>query len=641
MAVDPSGDGFPAPVSGPARHRSRALVTLAVVAFVLAAVAIVVRGSQPSPQATVDSLVAGLEAGELTGVAFDVPDAAERHAVAAGDLGLGPPVVTGAVGPVDGGAAVATLDLRRALPDGSEWTYRTTVGVELVEDAWRIVWSPSLVHPDLGAGERLRAVRVAADRGDVLAEDGTPIVSDREVIDVGVQPDRTDDVGGLVRQLEDALDVDAAALEARIEEAAPDAFVHVITLRVEDYEQVKAQIHGLPGTVFGRRTLPLAPTREFASHLLGRVGPVTAEMLEDAPDVYRRGQVVGLSGLQRRYESTLAGVEGLRIEVVAGDGSTRTLREVAPTAGTPVTVTLDPDVQLAADWAIAGIEHPAALVAQRVSDGHVLAVANNAAAGFDLAMDGQVPPGSVFKILTSDALLAAGVTADATVACPNATVVDGRRIQNAENFGLGDVDFRTAFANSCNTTMIELSGELLGADTLRDTAARWGLGAEVDIGTSWFPGAVPTTDGPVDLAETSIGQGRTLVSPLAMVGVASSVARGRWVAPSLVIGPNSGREPASGDQLPNASTLADLMRTTAESGSGRAVAGAAGGPVAIKTGTAEYGTDNPPRTHAWTVGFQGDIAFSVLVAETDGAFGGDLAVPIARDFLDRIAGRGP
>jgi cell division protein FtsI/penicillin-binding protein 2 len=73
------------------------------------------------------------------------------------------------------------------------------------------------------------------------------------------------------------------------------------------------------------------------------------------------------------------------------------------------------------------------------------------------------------------------------------------------------------------------------------------------------------------------------------------------------------------------------MREVAASGTASALADVPGAPVHAKTGTAEYGTDSPPRTHAWTIGFQGDVAFAVLVE--DGASGGSTAVPVAEAFL--------
>jgi cell division protein FtsI/penicillin-binding protein 2 len=63
-----------------------------------------------------------------------------------------------------------------------------------------------------------------------------------------------------------------------------------------------------------------------------------------------------------------------------------------------------------------------------------------------------------------------------------------------------------------------------------------------------------------------------------------------------------------------------------------------GEPVHGKTGTAEYGSEDELGTHAWFIGWQGDIAFAVLVAETPDAFGGRVAAPIAADFLTRLAG---
>ena len=70
-------------------------------------------------------------------------------------------------------------------------------------------------------------------------------------------------------------------------------------------------------------------------------------------------------------------------------------------------------------------------------------------------------------------------------------------------------------------------------------------------------------------------------------------------------------------------------------GTGSAVASVAGGEVHGKTGTAEFGTEDPPQTHAWFTGYQGDIAFAVVVE--DSGFGGSVAAPLAAEFLNAIA----
>ena len=71
-------------------------------------------------------------------------------------------------------------------------------------------------------------------------------------------------------------------------------------------------------------------------------------------------------------------------------------------------------------------------------------------------------------------------------------------------------------------------------------------------------------------------------------------------------------------------------------GTGTVLAGVPGDPVHAKTGTAEFGADDPPRTHAWITGYQGDLAFAVVVE--GGGGGGSVAGPIAADLLTRLAG---
>jgi hypothetical protein len=86
--------------------------------------------------------------------------------------------------------------------------------------------------------------------------------------------------------------------------------VPVITLRRSDYEAVRSRIQPLPGTVFKRGTLPLAPTRGFARALLGSVGPVTAEIVEASNGRLAARDIAGLSGLQAQFDEHLGGPKG-------------------------------------------------------------------------------------------------------------------------------------------------------------------------------------------------------------------------------------------------------------------------------------------------------------------------------------------
>jgi len=120
-----------------------------------------------------------------------------------------------------------------------------------------------------------------------------------------------------------------------------------------------------------------------------------------------------------------------------------------------------------------------------------------------------------------------------------------------------------------------------------------------------------------------------LATPLTVAVSAASVAAGRSLAPYLLVG----SPPASGPalDLSRIDALRQLMRGVVTGGTGTALQFVPGGPVYGKTGTAEYGNALPPRTHAWFAGYQGDVAFAVLVE--DGGFGAQTAAPLAASFL--------
>lgn len=612
-----------------------------------------------------DPRVAAAQLGEAwsAGALDEVPftgapdDLGERYTtlvegLAADEPSVGVVAVEDPAADEDPRRTTATLQVTWTLDGHRRWAYETQAVLVRPEDSlsWEVTWDPSLVHPDLEDGLVLRARRLTPTRGDVLAADGTPLVTAQEVVDVGIQPGRMDDApeatGALVDAVADALEqvevpLDREALAARIEEAGSDAFVPVVTLRADDYLRVQEDVQPLPGTVFRRREQPLAPTADFARFTLGSVREVTAEMLEEQPDRYAAGDRAGRGGVQQVHDERLFGTPGLEV-VLAGEEAPDdpVLFREDPEPGEPVTITLDERVQRAADAAVQGTDHATALAVVRTSDGHVVALANSDEATSDIARQGSVPPGSTFKVVTTHALLTdTDLAPDTTIDCPNQTTVGGRTITNAEDQELGTVDFRTAFVNSCNTAFVQLSQDL-DPGALQAAAARLGVGATGSIGIGANLGEVPETGDAVDLAATAIGQGRTLVSPLAMAGVAAAVANGSFPGLSLVLEPAPDDPVEAGDPLPEgqAALLQELMRGVVTDGTGTVLADTPGGPVQGKTGTAEFGDgEGNLRTHAWFLGFQGDLAFAVVVTDTDGAYGGQVAAPVAGRLLTTLA----
>jgi cell division protein FtsI/penicillin-binding protein 2 len=633
------------------------VVIVAVLAVVVIAAAVVLigrsddDGSADAQRDALEAFAAGFEAGDfadapLTG-ATPADATAEYGRITEGLAGLEAVAVEpGAVAPDEGDddRATASLAVEWRFSGGADWPTSSDVALVRDGDVWSVEWAPSAIHPDLRPGDRFGTETTAAPRGAILDITGASIVEDRPVVQVGVEPRRAQDVDGLAATLGQLLDVDAAELAGRIRAAAPDAFVDVITLRRDDYLPLRDQLQPLPGTVFRESTRALSPSRSFARALLGTAGPVTAEMIEESDGRYRAGDVAGLSGMQARYDERLAGTDGYRvtIETEAPEGTEpppgREVFSTEPVPGQPVQTTIDQRVQTAADEVLAGEQRPSALVVVRPSTGEVLAVANGPNGGSaNLALEGQYPPGSAFKVVTTLAYLQGGVQPDQTVDCPATATVDGRSFKNAEDEVFGPIPFRQAFAHSCNTAFVNLSDQL-EPTTLAETGKRFGLGREWDIGMDAFTGSVPENDSQVDLAASAFGQGRLLTSPLGLAMVAATVADGNWRSPVLVRDPEPEQAAGAVEPLPDgtAEALRTLMREVVTDGTGDAVLGVPGGEVHGKTGTAEFGTDVPPKSHAWFIGYQGDLAFACFVE--GGEFGGDTAAPLVADLLTRLAG---
>lgn len=587
-------------------------------------------------EGAVTAYVKGWQAKDMGGVAFAEPGAAADFAAVTAGLGKAAVAVT--AGPVTRTDVTASsrLSIDWTLPGGDQWRYAVTASV--VERAGRwVVAAPAKGarwHPDLAPKETLTVKTVAPVRGDLLDRGGAALMPLGSVYPVQLDPARA--TADTAAALEGIVGATAGSLVAKLSAAQASgskATIPVITYRQADFDARRTALDALVGVIYPRVEQPLGQSRTFGQPLLGSFGDVTAEIVAKSKGRYAAGDRAGLSGLQRQYDEVLGGAPG--VQVVTSTG--RVLFERAAVVGEDVATTLAPAAQVAAEQALATAgDVPAALVAIDVPSGEVLAVANSPADGLDRALTGHYAPGSVFKIATTKALLEKkAVTAAAEVACPASITVSGKSFTNFAGESGAAGPFSRAFAESCNTAFIGLSTGLASGD-LAASAKSLGIGADwaARIGVDGtFVGSVPDTKPGTDLAAASIGQGRSEVSPLAVAVMVGSVARGSYLAPTLVKS-GAGATAATPTALDAAvtTTLRDLMGKVVTEGSGLALQGAAGGPVIGKTGTAEYGTDTPPKTRAWFAGVQGELAFAVLVE--DGRSGGEVAAPIARAFLE-------
>jgi len=606
-------------------------------------------------------LADALEKKDLTPVAFAGTTGAQADAQLQPLVrGMGPVAPQVDVTAVEG--TRATLAYRWTFPGVPQpWTYDTTVELAREDGGWRPTWSPTLVQPALDGTKRLSQHRLYPDRGELLGEDGDPIVEKRSVVRIGIDKAHlaADRQQASATRLARLVDVDPKAYARLVARSGAEAFVPAIVFRATDPDRPSnRQVFAIPGALPVQDDVMLAPTRDFAAALVGRVGPATADVVKTSGGAVTDGDEVGLSGLQKRYDEQLRGTPGVVVQLVpttsgsaspspsdapspasspsASSGSAATATtafEVEAVTGKPLETTLNVGLQKLAEKVLDRASGGASLVAVRPSTGAVLAAANaEDTDGQPVATAGQVQPGSTFKVVSALALLRAGLTPDSRVQCPRTIKVGGRTYENYDDYPsahLGRIDLRTAFAQSCNTAFIGQRGEL-GSSDLASAAGSLGVGTDYDVGFPAYFGSVPKGGNGNARAEAIFGQGKDQVSPLAMALVAATVEAGRTVLPTLISDqrPTSTAKPLTRAE---AASLKSLMRGVVTQGSGRRLAGLDGPDVIAKTGTAEYGGKTPPKTHAWMIAAQGDLAVAVYVQ--DGESGSGSAGPLLEAFL--------
>ncbi|MET0929819.1 MAG: penicillin-binding transpeptidase domain-containing protein [Aeromicrobium sp.] len=628
----------------PTRRRVTAVACATVLAIGLLAAC---SSGRPDARDTVDDVAAGLTKQQLSDLPFAaggrVPQA-DLERIVKGMDGQKPKVVVGDV-TEDDDTASATLKTTWTF-GASTWEYTTPVALTFVDDAWQVTWSSAIVAPDLTANERIRTRTTPADRGDILGAGDEALVTERSVERIGIDKSRiaAEQAGASAKALAAFIDIDPDAYAKQVEAAGAQAFVVGIVVRTESDDTLgEAELAAIPGAVQLAAELSLAPTRTFGQPLLGVVGEATAEIIEKSKGEVKAGDTVGLSGLSSRYDSQLRGTPAVTVEVVSAEEGVepRELFSGEAQAGKPLRTTIDANLQGSADEILAGVEPASAIVAIRPSTGEILALASGAGGeGADTAASDKQAPGSTFKLVTALALLRSGLTPSSAVPCTKTVTVDGRVFTNYSDYpssAIGDIPLREAIANSCNTAMIAERDQAPQAE-LAAAAAALGLGPDLDLGYPAFLGSVPDQAEGTERAASMIGQGRIEASPLAMAVVAASIANGSRVTPTLLA--DTPTKPAADAAEPltpeESEQLQELFRGVVTDGSGAFLADVPGGPVSAKTGTAEYGTDTPPRTHAWMIASQGDLAVAVYVA--DGESGSQTAGPLLEEFLRTAQG---
>jgi hypothetical protein len=380
----------------------------------------------------------------------------------------------------------------------------------------------------------------------------------------------------------------------------------------------------------------MGPNLTAKTHLAAVQVPPSVSMVADANggnlSSYNDAGLTNIAALLMKAAPAGQGKPGLDVEVQTTAGTAVKNSQAAildPENVQQVSTTISSTAEAAAQAAVA-MHKQSSMVVIQPSTGKILAIANND--GFnDFALTADVSPGSAMKVITSTALLNAGVlTPTSSVACPKTYTVQGITFHNDKNeTEPAGTPFMTDFAQSCNNAFTSQYEHLSGA--LASTAKEYyGLDQKWDIGISGISASyfnAPADASGAELAQEAFGQGQLQASPLAMASVAATVDTGTFEQPILV----PGTKQVKATPLPAATDadLKEMMREVVTSGT---AAGLGFGPtVYAKTGTADI--QNQGKPNSWLVAFDPaqDLAVGCLVL--DAGYGAQYAAPEVQNFL--------
>jgi penicillin-binding protein 2 len=563
------------------------------------------------------------------------------------------------------------------------------------------LWHLQIIKGDdfrnLSENNRIRIQDIPAPRGILYDREGTPLVDSFPAFDVSLYRQDLRRPETLIRPLSQTLSLDQEKLQARMA-AAKDlppsqAFKIKTNISREELAQVETRRLDLPGVMVDVVIRRNYPYRSLAAHIIGHLGEISQEELEkDLYSNHKAGYLVGKYGIEQTHEVELMGESGGRqIEVNAVGRMMRVLGTVEPIPGNNLFLTLDLELQKAAEEALAGKN--GAVVALDPRNGDVLAmvskpdfdpnlfsrgitpenwksiIGNPARPLQNRATQGQYPPGSVFKIITALAALEEkAITPDTVFSCSGAFPFGNRDYHCWKKEGHGRMDLKRAIVESCDVYFYQV-GLRLGVDRIAKYASAMGLGKPTGYPLGQEkPGLVPTSAWklkrfriPWQTGETlsvAIGQGFNLATPLQIASSVSALFNGgRFFQPRVV---QSVRSPDGEvlQEIPPVATRSLHFTPEHVEFIRDALWGVVNGPggtgsrakiqgfdVAGKTGTSQViqrregrGEINLPefQDHAWFACFAPapKPEITVVAFVEHGGGGGAVAAPVARKVME-------
>jgi penicillin-binding protein 2 len=544
---------------------------------------------------------------------------------------------------------------------------------------WRLAYlqlEQGKINRTKAESNRIRIVPKPPVRGNLFDRKGKVLATTRLSHSAYVWPraQKEADWQEIRRLLAAILEMPAEEIQKRVEQAGYNysSLIPIVpSLTPAQITAIEEYRHELKWVEVDVSKIRYYPHGKLAAHALGYAGELDREELErKKKDGYRLGDLIGKMGVEATFEQYLRGEwGGLKLEVDGAGKVLRFLGEKPAKAGKNLTLTLDMEVQKAAEAALG--QQKGAIVALDPNNGAVLAIASYPS--FDpnvfssritpeiwkqlqsqgnpflnLALRG-FPPASTFKIVTATAGMESGKYPPNTILGTYAALnVGGTLFREWNRAGFGSMGYVSAMAWSSNTFHGQI-GRGVGGENLIKWARRYGFGQKTGIELTGETSGLIADDAwkrenfndwgwtVGDTVNMSIGQGFTLATPLQLAVMFAATANGGYkVQPHLLQTDNEQKQQERINLNLKPETLATLRK-----GLRAVVAGGTGGrlnvpelpPIAGKSGTAEA---PPGKPHAWFGAFAPFDKPEIVVvafAEHSGGGGGSVAAPMVLEVM--------
>ena len=429
---------------------------------------------------------------------------------------------------------------------------------------WRLQVARSDYYSSLAEQNRIKQVPILAPRGKLLDREGRIIVDNYPSFSVLLLRDQNRNLEVDAEKIAEGLHMPPDELRARLKRMAAVPGYQPLFLKdditpdeLAFIESHRADLPELDIITVHRR---LYPKNGFMAHVIGYVGQVSEEMLTQPQwELYSPGDVVGMSGVEQYYNDILMGKNGSRQVLVNSRGKeVGTLSDVPAVPGKQLKLTIDLDLQIAAEQALEG--RPGAIVAMDPRTGEILAMVSRPA--FDpnafavrvsrdewnrliqdpgkpllnKAIQAQLAPGSVFKVIMATAGLQEGIAQDLVVNCGGGKTFYGRffKCWIASTHGThGSVGISKAIFQSCDSYFYTLA-EKLGISRIAKYATMLGLGQKTGVDLPQeVAGVMPSEEWKIknfkqkwyagETISVGIGQGAVATTPIQLARAVGAI----------------------------------------------------------------------------------------------------------------------